>query len=365
MRRIALSLIAVGSLTLAACGGSDSSSDTTAAAAASGSGNDCTSGKTISEGKLTIGTGNPAYSPWVENDKPESKEGYEAAVAYAIAGELGYSDANVTWVRTGFDEAIQPGTKNFDFNLQQFSITDERKQTVDFSDPYYTTNQAIVALSGSPAEGAATVADLKNVKFGAQAGTTSLDFIKNVIKPEAGAQVFDDNTGAKQALVNKQIDGIIVDLPTSGAIAYGELTNGTVVGQFVRQSGEQGDELGMLFAKDNPLLVIKGGVFEGAAITAKDITRLANLESREVLLAKLAGAMKASLQNAVSLFAAPLSQAARTIDALRVKAEADPSVLAGGAGASAPAADTASAADRKSTRLNSSHVALSRMPSSA
>ena len=200
MRRIALSLIAIGSLTLAACGGSDSSSDTTAAAAASGSGNDCTAGKTISEGKLTIGTGNPAYSPWVENDKPESKEGYEAAVAYAIAGEMGYSDANVTWVRTGFDEAIQPGTKNFDFNLQQISITDERKQTVDFSDPYYTTNQAIVALSGSSAEGAATVADLKDVKFGAQAGTTSLDFIKNVIKPASEPFVYDDNAGAKAAL---------------------------------------------------------------------------------------------------------------------------------------------------------------------
>ena len=254
MRRIALSLIAVGSLTLAACGGSDSSSDTTAAAAAAGSGNDCTAGKTISEGKLTIGTGNPAYSPWVENDKPESKEGYEAAVAYAIAGELGFSDANVTWVRTGFDEAIQPGKKNFDFNLQQFSITDERKQTVDFSDPYYTTNQAIVALSGSPAEGATTVADLKNVKFGAQAGTTSLDFIKNVIKPTKEPFVYDDNAGAKAALEAKQIDAIVVDLPTAFYIAAAEIEGAKVVGQFPADETTKPDQFGLVFDKGNALV---------------------------------------------------------------------------------------------------------------
>ena len=209
------------------------------------------SGKTISEGKLTIGTGNPAYSPWVENDKPESKEGYEAAVAYAIAGELGYSDANVTWVRTGFDEAIQPGTKNFDFNLQQFSITDERKQTVDFSDPYYTTNQAIVALSGSPAEGATTVADLKDVKFGAQAGTTSLDFINNVIKPAKEPFVYDDNAGAKAALEAKQIDAIVVDLPTAFYIAAAEIEGAKVVGQFPGVG--IGDQWGLLLQKDSPL----------------------------------------------------------------------------------------------------------------
>jgi len=254
MRRIALSLLAVGSLTLASCGGSDSSSDTTAAAAGSGSGNDCTAGKTLSEGKLTIGTGNPAYSPWVENDKPESKEGYEAAVAYAIAGELGYSDANVTWVRTGFDEAIQPGKKNFDFNLQQFSVTDERKQTVDFSDPYYTTNQAIVALAGSAAEGAATVADLKDVKFGAQAGTTSLDFIKNVIKPASEPFVYDDNAGAKAALEAKQIDAIVVDLPTAFYIAAVEIEGAKVIGQFPADETTSPDQFGLVFDKGNALV---------------------------------------------------------------------------------------------------------------
>jgi polar amino acid transport system substrate-binding protein len=256
MRRTALSLLAVSALTLASCGGGDSASDTTAAAAdaGGGAGNECTTGKTLAEGKLTIATGNPAYSPWVENDKPEAKEGYEAAVAYAIAGELGFSDANVTWVRTDFDAAIQPGKKNFDFNLQQFSITDERKQTVDFSEPYYTTNQAIVALAGSAAEGATNVSDLKGVKFGAQAGTTSLDFIKNVIKPSSEPFVYDDNAGAKAALEAKQIDAIVVDLPTAFYIAAVEIEGAKVVGQFPADETTNPDQFGLVFDKGNALV---------------------------------------------------------------------------------------------------------------
>jgi len=142
-RKIAVGLALVGSLALAACGGdSDGGS-----ASGSGTGNDCTSGKTLTEGVLTIGTGNPAFSPWVENDAPESGEGFEAAVAYAVAEELGFGAENVTWVRTSFDEAIQPGAKNFDFNLQQFSITEEHKANVTFSDPYYFSNQGLVCFA--------------------------------------------------------------------------------------------------------------------------------------------------------------------------------------------------------------------------
>ncbi|MFM7262886.1 MAG: ABC transporter substrate-binding protein, partial [Acidimicrobiales bacterium] len=237
MRRLTLSLMAVASLGLAACGGSSDSADTTAAAASGGAGNECTSGKTLAEGKLTIATGNPAYSPWVENDKPESKEGFEAAVAYAVAGQLGFSDENVTWVRTDFDSAIQPGAKNFDFNLQQFSITEERKANIDFSEPYYTTNQAVVALAGSAAAGATSVADLKDVKFGAQAGTTSLEFITSVIQPTNEPFVYDDNAGAKAALEAKQIDAIVVDLPTAFYIAAVEIDGASVVGQFPAQEG--------------------------------------------------------------------------------------------------------------------------------
>ena len=273
MRKLTISIAVTGTLLLAACGGSSSSSDTTAAAS-SGTGNECTSGKTLTADTLTIGTGNPAYSPWVENDKPESKEGFEAAVAYAVATELGFSDAAVTWVRTGFDEAIQPGKKNFDFNLQQFSINDERKKTVSFSASYYSTNQAVVALAGSPAIGATTIADLAGVKFGAQAGTTSLDFIANVIKPTAEPFAYDDNAGAKAALEAKQIDAIVVDLPTAFYIAAVELTGASVVGQFPASASTSPDNFGLVFDLDNPLVTC----VDAALASLKDNGTLAEIE---------------------------------------------------------------------------------------
>ena len=247
--KIAVSLALVGTLALAACGGdSDGGS-----ASGSGTGNDCTSGKTLSEGVLTIGTGNPAFSPWVENDAPESGEGFEAAVAYAVAEEMGFSAENVTWVRTSFDEAIQPGAKNFDFNLQQYSITEERKQTVTFSDPYYTTNQAIVGYSDSAAAGASSVADVRDLKFGVQSGTTSLEFLTNVVQPTNEPFVYDDNAAAKAALEAKQIDAIVVDLPTAFYIAAVEIEGAAVLGQFPAGEGVAADQFGMVFDLDNPL----------------------------------------------------------------------------------------------------------------
>ena len=217
--------IAVGALLLAACGSDDDTADTADTTAGSDAptarrGTDAGSGEsdcaaTIEDGTLTIATGEPAFFPWVIDDAPETGEGFEAAVALAVAAEMGYEGDAVTWTRTTFDEAIQPGAKNFDMNLQQFSISDERKENVDMSDPYYTSNQAIVALEGSSAEGATTVADLKDVKFGAQAGTTSLDFINDVIQPTQDVFVYDDNVGAKAALEANQIDAAVFDLPTA------------------------------------------------------------------------------------------------------------------------------------------------------
>ena len=246
--RATLALAAAASL-LAACGGTDDGT----AASGEGTGNECTAGKTIADGTLTIATGNPAFSPWVENDAPESGEGFEAAVAYAVAGELGFANENVAWVRTGFDEAIQPGAKNFDFNLQQYSITPERQQTVSFSDPYYTTNQAIVGYPDSLAGGATSVADLKGLKFGVQAGTTSLEFLETVIAPDTEAFVYDDNAAAKAALEAKQIDAIVVDLPTAFYIAAVEIEGAAVIGQFPAAAGSA-DEFGLLFDLDNPLV---------------------------------------------------------------------------------------------------------------
>jgi polar amino acid transport system substrate-binding protein len=273
MRKIALALSISGALLLAACGGS-SSSESSDAATTAGSGNECTAGKTLNDGVLTIATGSPAFGPWVVDDKPESKEGFEAAVAYAIATELGYSDANVKWVRTTFDEAIQPGKKNFDFNLQQYSITEERKKTVSFSDGYYTTNQAIVGLTDSAAKGATTLADIKKLKLGAQTGTT-LDYITNVIKPDTEPFVYDDNAGAKAALEANQIDAAIFDLPTALYVSAVEIEGSAVLGQFPADASASADEFGLVFDLENPLV----GCVNTALAAIKDSGSLAEITS--------------------------------------------------------------------------------------
>ena len=268
IRRLSVALAATSLLTLAACGGDDTASSTTEGASTE---SDCS---TITEGKLTIGTGSPAFSPWVENDAPESGEGFEAAVGMAIAAELGYEGESVVWVRTTFDEAIAPGEKNFDFNMQQYSITPEREETISFSNPYYSSNQAIVALADSPAEGATTVADLVDVKFGAQAGTTSLTFINEIIKPTNEPFVYDDNAGAKAALEAGQIDAIVVDLPTGLYISAVEIEGTSVIGQFPGSAGGLTDDFGAVFTKDNPLVAC----VNTALATLKESGELAKIE---------------------------------------------------------------------------------------
>ncbi|NBN97088.1 MAG: amino acid ABC transporter substrate-binding protein, partial [Actinobacteria bacterium] len=187
-------------------------------------------------------------------DAPESKEGFEAAVAYGVAAEMGFSDENVVWVRTGFDEAIQPGAKNFDFNLQQFSITEERKANVTFSDPYYSTNQALVGFADSPVATATSVSELKDLKFGAQAGTTSLDFITKVIQPTTEPFVYDDNAAAKAAMEAKQIDAIVLDLPTALYVSAVEIEGSKVIGQFPLSDQVGADDFGMVLDLNNPLV---------------------------------------------------------------------------------------------------------------
>lgn len=255
MRKIAFSLALASSLALVACGGSDSSSsdNSTASAKKYADAATCAADKTLTDGELTIGTGEPAYEPWVVGDKPESKEGFEAAVAYAVAEQLGFKDAQVKWVRTTFDEAIQPGTKNFDFNLQQYSITEDRKQNVTFSDGYYTTNQAIVGLNDSAAKSATTLVAIKKLKLGAQAGTTSLTYITDVIKPDQEPFVYDDNAGAKAALEAKQIDAAVFDLPTALYVSAAEIDGSSVLGQFPAQDGATADQFGLVFDKGNEL----------------------------------------------------------------------------------------------------------------
>ncbi len=214
----------------------------------------CVAGKTLTAGKFTVATGNPAYSPYVVDDKPESGKGFESAVTYAVAAKMGFKNADVVWLRTGFDEAIAPGPKSFDANIQQFSATPDRAKVVDFSLPYYTTNQALVTTKTSKFAKPKSMTDLKTAKLGAATGTTSLTFITGVIKPTSAPQVFDDNAGAAQALQNNQIDGLIVDLPTAyGIVNGGGMTDGNLAGQFQRLSTEPGDQLAYLITKGSPL----------------------------------------------------------------------------------------------------------------
>lgn len=207
--------------------------------------------QTLTAGKLTIGTGLPAYEPWVVGDAPESGEGFEAALAYAVAEKLGFAPEDVVWVRTSFDEAIAPGAKNFDFNLQQFSITEERKAAVDFSSPYYETTQTVITLKGSKADGVTTVAGLADLLIGAPTGTTSFAAIEDVIKPTAGAQAFNTNDDAIAALNAGQVDALVVDLPTALYLTAAVLDGGAIVGQIPGDAS--GEAFGLVLDKDSPL----------------------------------------------------------------------------------------------------------------
>lgn len=273
IRRI-LPAATVGALVLAACGSDDDAStsdaDDTATTEAEAepaatdaaeadaeedttdSSADDSCSNTLEDGVLTLATGEPAFEPWVIGDAPESGEGFEAAVAMAVAREMGYEGDAVTWVRAGFDEAIQPGPKNFDLNIQQFSITEERDESVDFSLPYYEGNQALVALDGSAAEGA-SISDLQGLQLGAQSGTTSLQFITDVIEPDSEPLVYDDNSAVKAALEANQLDAAVFDLPTALFVSAVEIEGSNVIGQFTRETGGQGDELGFVLENDSPL----------------------------------------------------------------------------------------------------------------
>lgn len=214
----------------------------------------------INPGTLTIGTDTPAYPPYFITDDPAkqdagdpaSGQGFESAVAYAVADKLGFTKEQVAWTVVPFNSSYAPGDKAFDFDVNQISITPKRQKVVDFSDGYYTVNQAVIALKDSPIANATTLAELQSAKLGAQVGTTSLDFITNTIQPAEKPFVYNDTNDAKSALQNGQIDGIVVDLPTAFYITAVEIPKGKIVGQFKAQDG--GEQFGLLFGKGNPLV---------------------------------------------------------------------------------------------------------------
>jgi polar amino acid transport system substrate-binding protein len=236
---------------LAACAPADETAAPAASASASASVCTPSTLQTKSAGKLTIGTDNPAYEPWFSDNKPANGKGFESAVAYAVAQRLGYSADNVTWVSVTFNNAIAPGPKTFDVDINEFSITDERKKAVDFSSPYYLVRQTVITTKGSKIAGATSLADLKDAKLGAQVGTTSYQAITDVIKPATDPQVFNNNDDAKAALVNKTVDGIVVDLPTAFYMTAAELKDGVIVGQ-LPQVGVP-EQFGLVLDKDSPL----------------------------------------------------------------------------------------------------------------
>ncbi len=207
---------------------------------------------TVTEGKLTIATGEPAYSPWVLNNAPESGEGLEAAVSYALAEELGFKKEDVVWVRSTFEGAIAPGPKDWDLNIQQFSITEERKQAVDFSEPYYTTTQAVVARADSPAAKAKSLADLKGFAIGVASGTTSLPVAQDKIAPEQDLQVFNSVDDLVQALQAGNIDALVTDLPSAYYVRDAQLEgDGVIVGQI--DSGDGGENFAFVLPKGSEL----------------------------------------------------------------------------------------------------------------
>lgn len=214
----------------------------------------CAKGKQATEvsGKLTIATDQPAYEPWFKDDKPANGEGFESAVAYAVAQRLGYDKSAVVWQSVPFNKAFAPGAKTFDFDVNQVSISDERKKAVDFSSGYYDVRQAVIALKGSKAAGATTVAALKGLKLGAQVGTTSLDYIDDVVKPKQDPAVYAKNDQAKSALKNGQVDAIVVDLPTAFYITAAEVTDAEIVGQFENR-GAAPEQFGLVLDKGSAL----------------------------------------------------------------------------------------------------------------
>jgi len=244
-----VSMLAVfGLATATACAPVDNtSSNTSSSSAAAGS---CSKDSltTLSKGTITFGTDQPAYPPWFIDDDPANGRGFESAVAYAVADKLGYGKNDVKWVRVPFNAAIAPGPKTFDANLNEFSITDDRKQAVDFSSPYFDVTQAVVAVKSSPAAAVKDLAGLKGLKLGAQVGTTSYTAAKAI---DPGVAVFNNNDDAKAALSSGQLDGLVLDLPTAFEV-QSELTDGVIVGQLPAGT-EKTEQFGIVLDKGSAL----------------------------------------------------------------------------------------------------------------
>ena len=257
--RLATVLAVVGLSAATACAPAD---EKPSASSAAPSADQCTKDSlpTLTKGTLTFGTDQPVYEPWFVGDDPTNGKGFESAVAYAVAEKLGYAKEDVKWVRVPFNAAIAPGQKPFDANLNEFSITDERKQAVDFSTPYFDVTQAVVAVKSSPAAQVKDLAGLKGKKLGAQVGTTSYDAAK-ALGTSAPVAVYNNNDDAKAALTSGQIDALVLDLPTAFEV-QSELTDGTIVGQ-LPPGTDKSEQFGIVLDKGSKLTACVSGAVDG------------------------------------------------------------------------------------------------------
>ena len=250
MTRLTALVLAAALAVLAGCGSDDN--DKSSSSSSTASATSCAKDKLAltSAGQLTVGTDKPAYPPYFVDDDPTNGKGFESAVAYGVAKQLGFAKGDVKWIVVPFNSSYAPGPKKFDFDINQISITPAREKAVDFSRAYYTAPQAVVVPKGSDYANASSLADLKSATVGVQIGTTSLDAAREVIKPDNDVKVFNDSNDVVTALKQDQVDAIVVDLPTAFYLTAAQVPDAKIVGQF---SAPGGDQFGLLLAKDSKL----------------------------------------------------------------------------------------------------------------
>ena len=249
-------LAVLGTAAAVALAASACAPKSTATTTASGTGSASCSTASLAlykKGQLTVATDSPAYAPWFENNDPSNGEGFESAVAYAVAQELGFSKSQVKWVVESFDDSYAPGSKNFDFDINEISITSTRAKAVDFSTGYYEANQGVLTLASSKYAGATSLAALKGAKIGVQVATTSYEAVENEIKPTSSVSVYNTTDDEVSALTDHQVDAIVTDMPTVFYLASAELNNGKIVGQFSYDGGGSPEEFGLLLQKNSGL----------------------------------------------------------------------------------------------------------------
>jgi polar amino acid transport system substrate-binding protein len=265
-RPLPAAVLILAALFVAACGSNDNASSSSSSAASTGAATpaaDTSCQKAnlslVNAGQLTVATDKPAYPPYFVDDKPSNGQGYESAVAYAIAKQLGFTPAEVKWMVEPFNSSYAPGPKKFDFDVNQISISPARAKRVDFSKPYYTAPQAVVALNKSGAAKATSLAELKTTKLGVQIGTTSLDATTATIQPTAQPQVFNDSNDVVRALKTGRVEAVVVDLPTAFYLTAAQVANSKIVGQF---DAPGGDTWGALLQKGSKLTPCVSGAID-------------------------------------------------------------------------------------------------------